>query len=373
MSSSPPVHTARLFVLFRIKGIDVAFTPSWLVTVTLLALIIRMSSVIPEDAGKAAGAAIAVGITLLFYTFVLLHEAAHTVVASIFGLQPRRIVLFMLGGVSQIGRDADEPKQEYLIALAGPVASLAIAAILAIVTRATNQPFDGVWGTLSVVNLFLALFNLIPGFPLDGGRVLRSTVWALSGDRIRATRIAANGGRIVAAGLVAGGVMWLLVRVDDLSNGVWGIWYIVLGYFLYSHATDAGRIEVERETIREQARRDAMNAAAGTPEAAQAAGDIVPQPAAATKKKKKTSAAGPRPLKPLKPKDRTPIPSDGTKKTITTDIVPTGKAKPKHQTAGKQSRVTSPPPAGTKRSPRKASGNESNPAKSKASRRGNRR
>lgn len=372
MSSSSPSHGARLFVLFRIKGIDVAFTPSWLVTVTLLAVIVRMSSVIPEDAGKAAGAAIAVGITLLFYTFVLLHEAAHTVVASIFGLQPRRIVLFLLGGVSQIGRDPDEPKQEYLVALAGPVASLVIAAILAIVTRATNQPFDGVWGTLSVVNLFLALFNLIPGFPLDGGRVLRSTIWAVSGDRIRATRIAANGGRIVAAGLIAGGVMWLVLRFDDLSNGVWGVWYIVLGYFLNSHATDAGRMEVEREVIHEQARRDAMNAAAGTPEAAQAAGDIVPQPAATTKKKK-SSTAGPRPLKPLKAKDRTPIARGNTKKTITTDIVPNGKTKPKRQTSGKQGRVASSPSAGTRRSPRKASGNESDTAKSKASRRGHRR
>ncbi|MGH2829979.1 MAG: site-2 protease family protein [Actinomycetota bacterium] len=271
MASPSTSLGGRVIPLFRIGGIEIAFTPSWLVMVTALSMVFRVS-VVPASMGKVSGAAASVGLTLLFYVFVLVHEAAHTVVAATFGLQPRRIVLFMLGGVSQIGRDAEEPRQEYLVALAGPLASLVLAGILAAATRVAGQPFDGVWGTLAVVNVALAMFNLIPGFPLDGGRVFRSSVWALTGDRVRATRWAAVGGRVVGAGFIAGSIAYMLWAAGEVGDAVQGVWFAVFGWFLYSHAVYAGREEIEREIIREQARREALATVPAQPPA----GDIVP-------------------------------------------------------------------------------------------------
>lgn len=291
--SSPTTLIGRVIVLFRVRGIEIAFTPSWLATVVVLSLIFRQSDLIPATAGRAGGAAISVGLTLLFYSFVLVHEAAHTVVAHIFGLQPKRILLFMLGGVSQIGRDAEGPKQEYLVALAGPLASLVIAGVLSMFAVAGGGSFTeaasgtGIWATLAAVNLLLAMFNLIPGFPLDGGRVLRATVWAITNDRIRATKMAANGGRIVAGGFVAGGVAYLLWASQGVGDFFPGVLYIALGWFLYSHASFAGSEDVHREMIREQARREAMAGAPPQPPAR----DILPGSASPARVTPKAPAA----------------------------------------------------------------------------------
>ena len=275
----------HVVVLFRVRGVEIAFTPSWLGMVVVLALVFRTA--LPASTGKVAGAALSVGLTLIFYSCVLLHEAAHSVVAHVFGLQPRRILLFMLGGVSQIARDAETPKQEYLVALSGPLTSLVLggALLLAAPPAAAGLPrFDGVWGSLALVNLMLASFNMIPGFPLDGGRVLRATVWAITGSRVRATRIAAAGGRIVAAGFIAGGVAFMLTQRQGVGGMFPGVLYIVLGWFLYSHASYAERDDVQRELAREQARRDlAIASAPAVPAADIVAGagvtttrDIVP-------------------------------------------------------------------------------------------------
>ncbi|HEX9695739.1 MAG TPA: site-2 protease family protein [Actinomycetota bacterium] len=309
MSSANPL-IGRVIVLFRVRGIEIAFTPSWLATVVVLSLIFRQSELIPVDIGRVAGAAMAVGLTMLFYSFVLIHEAAHTFVAQAFGLQPRRILLFMLGGVSQIGRDAEGPKQEYLVALAGPLASLVIAGILSMLAVASGGSFTDaaaagdVWATLAAVNLLLAMFNLIPGFPLDGGRVLRATIWAVTGDRIRATRMAANGGRIVAGGFVAGGVAYLLWQTQGVGDFFPGVLYIALGWFLYSHASFAGSEDVHREMVREQARRDAMAAAPPAPPAR----DIVPRAAKrrVTSKAAPTTLAGPVARSAKKPERKPP-------------------------------------------------------------------
>lgn len=279
--STPSSSLGRTIVLFRVRGIEIAFTPSWLLMVTLLSIVFRQT--VLTDMGRLQGAAVSVGLTLLFYVFVLLHEAAHTAVAAAFGLQPRRIVLFLLGGVSQIGRDPEEPKQEYLVALAGPLVSLVIAGIFTAITRAMDEPFDGVWGTLAVINGALALFNLIPGFPLDGGRVFRASIWAVTGDRVRATRWAAIGGRVVGAGFVAGALAYMLWSVGGVADAAGAVFYAILGWFLYSHAAYAGRQEIEREIIREQARREALAALPAQPPAGDIipGGDVVTPPAAA--------------------------------------------------------------------------------------------
>jgi Zn-dependent protease len=157
--------------------------------------------------------------------------------------------LFIFGGVAQIGAEAEKPADEFRIAVVGPLASLWIAGVLAVVSRLLHpdagEVLPGLWGRLSVVNLALAVFNLIPAFPLDGGRVLRAALWGGLRDRARATRWSATLGKAFAFALIgAGGA----IAVIGLSRGngadAWpGLWYIVLGYFLFNVAGSAGRVE----------------------------------------------------------------------------------------------------------------------------------
>lgn len=351
MAASPTQFLGRVIVLFRVRGVEIAFTPSWLVMVVVLSLVFRDLVVWPA-AGDVAAAAMSVGLTLVFYLCVLLHEAAHTAVAHVFGLQPRRILLFMLGGVSQIARDAETPKQEYLVALAGPLTSLLIGGILAMGSTLDSGTidFDGVWGTLALVNLGLAAFNMIPGFPLDGGRVLRATVWAVIGSRVRATRIASAGGRIVAAGFAAGGVAYILTRTDEFADMFPGVLYIVLGWFLYSHASFAEREDVHREMVREQARAEAAAPQHGGPVT-----DIVPR----TKPRAKAGSVS-----------GDIVPSGTTPKAARLKAAPKGVAKqPAPKRPASTSKVAQKPAAGGPATARKAkTANEGNAAKSKANR-----
>ncbi|MHB8511542.1 MAG: site-2 protease family protein [Actinomycetota bacterium] len=264
----------KFVVLFRIGSVEVGFTPSWLVMLTFLAILFEFFGVIPESAGKVGGSALAVGLALAFYVSVLLHEGAHTVVAHVFDLEPRRIVFFLLGGVSQISRDAEEPRQEYIVALAGPAVSLLLGGIFAALARLTGPNTNSILSALSTLNIALAAFNMLPGFPLDGGRVLRSVLWAMRGDRIQATRIAAGAGRIVAVGLAVGGVAYVSIVQHDWTSVAFGTWYLVLGYFLFSHASYAEREELERLALQERSKAQETTVATSAPTIAP---DIIPQ------------------------------------------------------------------------------------------------
>ncbi|MGH2783874.1 MAG: site-2 protease family protein [Actinomycetota bacterium] len=245
-----PPAPSRGRVLFKVGPIEVAVHASWLFTFALLVLIARAElapAIVSED--SALIAPVAIGIALLFYAFVLVHELSHAIMARAHGLDAKRITLFIFGGVAQIGAEAEKPSDEFRIALVGPLASLLIAGILAAVARllhpASSEVLPGLWGRLSVVNLALALFNLIPAFPLDGGRVLRAGLWGGLRDRAKATRWSATMGKAFAFALIgAGGA----IATIGLSRGngaeAWpGLWYIVLGYFLFNVAGNAGRVE----------------------------------------------------------------------------------------------------------------------------------
>ncbi|MFY9586768.1 MAG: site-2 protease family protein, partial [Actinomycetota bacterium] len=156
--------------------------------------------------------------------------------------------------VAQIGGEAQEPAHEFRIAVAGPLMSLFIAGVLAAVARVLHPAADGLdgitvhgglWGNLAIVNLALALFNLIPAFPLDGGRLLRAGLWGGLRDRVRATRWAANLGKAFAFVLMgAGGAIAAIYGArGDAGNGLTGVWYVVIGYFLFTIAGTAGRAE----------------------------------------------------------------------------------------------------------------------------------
>ncbi|MBI4260949.1 MAG: site-2 protease family protein [Actinobacteria bacterium] len=167
---------------------------------------------------------------LLFFGSLLAHELAHAVVARRRGVAVRGITLFMFGGVAEIGGEARTPADEFAIALVGPATSLFLGGVFAVASflagLARLDPVEGVVTVAAVANVVVALFNLVPGLPLDGGRLLRAGVWRVTGSRRRATRVASAGGAAVSAALTALG-LWLLV------TGRWaGAWYVLVGWFL---------------------------------------------------------------------------------------------------------------------------------------------
>ena len=219
-------------------------------------------AVYPGWSGQTFWLAVAASAFFLFVS-VLIHELAHAVTAFAWGLPVKGITLFVFGGVSNLGGEARSAKGEFVISVMGPLASLVLGGAMWLayffLVGDPAQPVAAVVAYLAVVNLLIAVFNMLPGFPLDGGRVLRSVVWATTGDFLRATRIAARTGQVPALLLVGAGFIHLL-----LGNALGGIWVSFVGWFLFvaaasSHhealrqaneATAAMTPEMEREPIR---------------------------------------------------------------------------------------------------------------------------
>jgi Zn-dependent protease len=193
---------------------------------------------------------------LLFFSSVLAHELAHSLVARAQGMPVENITLFLFGGVSSIQQEPESPGKEFLMAVLGPVTSLVLGAILIIVGgltitdvgTAVGAPTDvlaelGAGQTLLLwlgsINIALGIFNLIPGFPLDGGRVLRSIFWASTDNFIKATRWASIAGHIVAWTMILSGVAMIFgVEIPFLGTGfVNGLWLAFIGWFLNNAAS----------------------------------------------------------------------------------------------------------------------------------------
>jgi Zn-dependent protease len=217
--------------LGRLFGVEIALHASWfpvfaaLVWLASLEFAVAYPSLAPA-VRVAMGAATAV----LFFSSLVAHEMAHAVVARRRGVPVRGITLFLFGGVAEIGGEARRPGDEFAIALAGPITSVVVAGLFALVTvlatRGDAFAVEGVATVVAVSNLVVALFNLVPGLPLDGGRLLRAGIWRATGDRRRATRIASSAGVIVSILLMGLGVFLVL-------RGLWaGAWYVVIGWFL---------------------------------------------------------------------------------------------------------------------------------------------
>ena len=192
--------------------------------------------------------------SLLFFVSILLHEMGHAVVALRHGIGIRSITLFIFGGVAQMDKEPEDGWTEFKIAAIGPVVSLALAALFYV---GASLPFLGNAGGavaryLALINLTLALFNLVPAFPLDGGRLLRGLLWKPVG-KLRATRIAAGAGTFFAFFLIISGVFRLLA-----GDGVTGVWYILIGWFVKEAAGGAYQGARLDETLRGVAVRDAM-------------------------------------------------------------------------------------------------------------------
>lgn len=192
--------------------------------------------------------------SLLFFVSILLHEMGHAVVAQRHGIGIRSITLFIFGGVAQMEKDPEDGWTEFKIAAVGPVVSLALAGLFYL---GASLPLLGDAGRavtryLALINVLLALFNLVPAFPLDGGRLLRGLLWKSTG-KLRATRIAAGAGTFFAFFLIVSGVFRLLG-----GDGVTGVWYILIGWFLKEAASGAYQGARLDETLRGVAVRDAM-------------------------------------------------------------------------------------------------------------------
>ena len=179
--------------------------------------------------------------SLLFFASVLLHELAHSLLARRRGIAVSGITLFIFGGVSAIDTDATDAPGEAWISGIGPLTSLALAGIFAGLARLDPAGvLGGLFTYLSMANVLLAIFNLVPAYPLDGGRVLHALIWKVTGDRVRASAVAANAGRAIAVLIVAWGI------VEAVFADVFGgLWISFIGWFLLQ----AGNAERSRGVI----------------------------------------------------------------------------------------------------------------------------
>lgn len=220
----------------RLLGIQVRVQPSWLIIALLLAWSLAAGSFpqIYEGLPRASYWTMAVVVVVGLAVSLILHEMAHSLVGRAFGLSVDRITLFMFGGVAELRQEPTAPRAELLMALAGPALSLVLAVgfgALATAAKDTGPEIVGSLSYLATLNLVLAVFNLVPAFPMDGGRVLRALLWMAMRDADRATRIAARVGEGMALLLILAGVGLALT-----GQVVGGIWWALIGMFLRTAA-----------------------------------------------------------------------------------------------------------------------------------------
>jgi len=225
--------------LGKILGIEIGLDYSWFIVFVLVTWTLS-AHYFPDSYPFWAESTywlVGLATSLLFFASVVAHELGHSVVAIRTGLPVQSITLFVFGGVARIVREPTRPLQELWIALAGPAVSITLGVLfgaLALSLPNPRAPLAALTEWLSYINFVLAIFNLIPGFPLDGGRVLRAILWGTLGDLVRATRIASRVGQGVAYLFIAAGALILLKGSEYWLNG---IWLAFIGWFLHNAAS----------------------------------------------------------------------------------------------------------------------------------------
>jgi Zn-dependent protease/CBS domain-containing protein len=260
----------RGFRIGRLFGITINADWSWLVIFALVTW--SLGSGLGQLHGSWPTATVwfvAIVAALLFFGSVLAHELAHSLFARSRGIPVKSITLFLFGGVSSIEKEPDSPRSEFFMAILGPLTSFVIGVVLLTITRLLAGPMAGnfsdptlaargmgpvttvlLW--LGSINIILAVFNMIPGFPLDGGRVLRSIVWAITGDLKRATRVASWAGQGVGLLLIVSGISMIFgARLPYFGTGAGGLWLAFIGWFLHSAATQSYRQVVVQDILRD--------------------------------------------------------------------------------------------------------------------------
>lgn len=224
----------RGFRLGSVMGIDVHLHASWFIIAILVMWSLAAAALPADFPALDAGARLlmAAAITLLFFVSLLAHELAHSIVAVTRGIPVHRITFFLFGGMAQTSRDSRSPGEEFLIAIAGPVCSFLLGGFfLGLWWGGAGAGWPGavvgVAAYTGILNLILAVFNMLPGYPMDGGRVLRAAIWKVTGSVTRATRWASRVGEWMAYGLMVFGV-WDMAR----GNVMGGIWLILIALFI---------------------------------------------------------------------------------------------------------------------------------------------
>jgi len=234
----------------RIAGIEIRIDNSWAVIALLVTYSMYLRVLFLYGSLSTVGAVgLAILAAVLFFGSVLVHELAHALVSQARGIRVQDITLFLFGGATRARVESSGPGDEFLIAVVGPLTSGILAGLFGIVAGLGRdvlpRPLAGTLGYLAWVNLLLAGFNLVPGFPLDGGRLLRSAIWKATGSIGRATRIASLAGQALGWLLVAGGVAYLLA-----GNLAGGIWFAFIGWFL----VQAARVSYQELQLRHMLR-----------------------------------------------------------------------------------------------------------------------
>ncbi|HUK76710.1 MAG TPA: site-2 protease family protein [Thermoleophilia bacterium] len=231
------------FKVARLFGIEISITPSWILIFALVTWSVATGWFNLEAWSTATLWVVSVVAALLFFVSVLAHELAHSFVARAQGIPVRGITLWMLGGVSTIESEATSPGREALLAGIGPVSSLAIGLACwygghAIETWSIGR---AVLIYLGFINLLLAVFNMVPGFPLDGSKVLHAALWGVTHDALKATRWAARAGLVIGVLMVAYGLFSLFGFSAGFSGYVGGLWFAFIGWFVVQASQMAGR------------------------------------------------------------------------------------------------------------------------------------
>jgi Zn-dependent protease len=230
--------------LFRVFGIDIGLHYSWFVIALLIVFFLSgdFQRANPQGGAGIAGL-LAVATALLFFASILVHELSHAAVANARGMPVKSITLFALGGVANVERESTDAKSEFFVAIVGPLTSLSIGLFFYAIAGLAGWRFDSgtpskpllasmVW--LGYINMMIAAFNMIPGYPLDGGRVLRSIIWLINRDVARATKIAAGIGQFVAIAFIVAGMIGFLY-----TGAIGGLWLAFIGWFLSNAAASS--------------------------------------------------------------------------------------------------------------------------------------
>jgi len=225
----------------RIYGIPILLHTSWFIIFGLIAFsFVSEFDALQLNIPTSRLWGLGLMTSALFFGSLVFHEMAHSAIAKYYKIPVVSITLFVFGGVSRIGREPERALEEFNIAVAGPLSSFFLAGSFWLVARhaGSNAILSTLAGSLAGINFMLAAFNLIPGFPLDGGHVLRAIVWGFNKDYARSTRIAARSGQVIAYGMIALGAGMALTNltVKGVGGPVGGLWLAFIGWFILSAA-----------------------------------------------------------------------------------------------------------------------------------------
>lgn len=247
--------------LGKILGVEIDVTYNWFFIFGLVTVSLTFGVFPTQMPGLDGSVYLIMGLatSLLFFASLLTHEMMHSVVANRSGIPIKKITLFVFGGMAQMSGEPGDAGSEFRMAIVGPATSATLAGIFFLFAHALKSvaapevlwwPF--LW--LSDINFFLAVFNLLPGFPLDGGRIFRSIIWSISGNMETATNIASKTGQVIAFGMMSVGT-WMFF----LTSNIGGLWLVLIGWFLYKSAVGSYQQLILQQIIKEVRVRDIMS------------------------------------------------------------------------------------------------------------------